>query len=157
MVAFGNSAWMYYIQKLNNGEHPLNRKHLSVKYGFKCAKQPLGSLHYMYYVCEHLRTCGQCRVNREDVSHHCFMYLYFLSPFFYCLINSFLFYQYPNYREECDYPFTHDTQKGRVNNVIWDICTFLRREIFHVDGAFFDKTRMLVEFSQLYHYERFAL
>jgi hypothetical protein len=82
MIAFGNSAWMYYIHKLNNGQFPPNRKHLSVKYGFKCAKQPLGSLHYGYYVCEHLRICGQYKVNREDVSHHCFMYLYFLSPFF---------------------------------------------------------------------------
>jgi hypothetical protein len=59
IVAFENSAWMYYIQKLNNGQYPPNRKCLSVKYGFKCAKQPLGSLHCEYYVCEHLRTCGQ--------------------------------------------------------------------------------------------------
>jgi hypothetical protein len=80
-------------------------------------------------------------VNREDVSHHCFMYLYFLSPFFYFLINSFLLHQYPNYKEEWDYAFTHDRQKGRVDTVIVDICMFLRREIFHVDGAFFDKTR----------------
>jgi hypothetical protein len=33
----------------------------------------------------------------------------------------------------------------------------LRREIFHLDGAFFEKTGMLAEFSQLYRYERFAL
>jgi hypothetical protein len=85
MVAFGNNVWMYYIQKLNNDEHPPNRKHLSVKYGFKCAKRPLSSFHYGYYVCEHLRPCGQYKVNREDVSQHCFMYLYFLSPFFYCI------------------------------------------------------------------------
>jgi hypothetical protein len=82
MIVFGNSVWMYYIQKLNNGQYPPNRKHLSVKYGFKCAKQPLGSLHCGYYVCEHLRTCGQYKVNHEDVSHYCFIYLYFLSPFF---------------------------------------------------------------------------
>jgi hypothetical protein len=30
--------------------------------------------------------------------------------------------------------------KSGVNNVKMDICTFLRREILHVDGAFFDKT-----------------
>jgi hypothetical protein len=82
MVVFRNSACMYYIQKLNNGQYPPSRKHFSVKYGFKYAKQPLGSLHCGYYVCEHLSTCGQYKVNREDVSHHCFMYLYFLSPFF---------------------------------------------------------------------------
>jgi hypothetical protein len=82
MDAFGNNAWMYYIQKLNNGQYPPNRKHLLIKYSFKCAKQPFGSLHCGYYVCEHLRICGQYKVNCEDVSHHCFMYLYFLSPFF---------------------------------------------------------------------------
>jgi hypothetical protein len=82
MVAFGNNTWMYYIEKLNNGEFSLNRKRLSIKYSFKCAKQPLSSLHCRYYVCEHLRTCGQYRVNREDVSNHCFMYLYFISTFF---------------------------------------------------------------------------
>jgi hypothetical protein len=104
MVAFG----MYYIERLNNGEYPPNRKCLSVKYGFKCAKQPLCSLHCGYYVCKHLRTCGQYIVNHEDVSHHCFMYLYFVSPFFQCLLNSFLLHQYPNYRVEWDYPFTKD-------------------------------------------------
>jgi hypothetical protein len=76
IVAFRNSVWMYYIQKLNNNQYPPNRKRLSVKYGFKCAKQPLGSLHCGYYV------CGQYKVNHEDVSHHYFIYLYFLSPFF---------------------------------------------------------------------------
>jgi hypothetical protein len=97
MVAFGNSAWMYHLQKLNNGEHPLNRKHLSIKYDFKCAKQPLGSLHCGYCVCEHLRACGQYKVNYEDASQHCLIHLYFLSPFFHCLINSVLLHQYPNY------------------------------------------------------------
>jgi hypothetical protein len=29
-------------------------------------------------------------VNRDDVSYHCFMDLYFVSPFFHCLLNSFL-------------------------------------------------------------------
>jgi hypothetical protein len=143
MVAFRNSAWMYYIEKLNNDEYQLNRNSLSVKDGFKCAKQSLGSLHYGYYVCEHLRTCGKYRVNCEDVSHYCFMYLYCVSPFFLCLLTSFLLHKFPNYRVEWDYPFTKDMQKGGVDNVISDICTFLRCEIFHVDGAFFDKIRML--------------
>jgi hypothetical protein len=89
MVAFGNSAWMYYIEKLNNDEYPVNRKRLSVKYGFKYVKQPLCSLHCRYYMFEHLRTCRQYEVNHEDVSHHCFIYLYFISPFFHCLLNSF--------------------------------------------------------------------
>jgi hypothetical protein len=83
------------------------------------------------------------------------MYLYFLS-FFQCLINSFLLHQYPNYREEWDYHFTHAMQKGRVNNVISDNCTLLRHEIFHVDGTFFYKTGMLAEFPPLCHYVRFA-
>jgi hypothetical protein len=82
MVAFENSVWMYYIEKLNNGEYPMDRKRLLVKCSFKCVKQPLASLHYGYYVCEHLRTCEQYKINREYVSHHCFMYLYFVSPFF---------------------------------------------------------------------------
>jgi hypothetical protein len=48
-------------------------------------------------------------------------------------------------------------QKGGVDNIIANICTLLRREIFHVDGALFDKTGMLAEFPQLCHYKRFAL
>jgi hypothetical protein len=78
----------YYIEKLNNGEYLNDRKHLSIKYGFKCAKQPLGSLHCGYYVCEHIRTCGKYKVNREDVS---FMYLYSVSPFFSLLTYFFLY------------------------------------------------------------------
>jgi hypothetical protein len=88
MIAFGNRGWMYYIQKLNNSQYLSKRKRLSVKYGIKCAKQPLGSLHYEFYVCEHLSTYGQYKVNREDVSHHYFIYLYFFT-IFHCLINSF--------------------------------------------------------------------
>jgi hypothetical protein len=34
---------------------------------------------------------------------------------------------------------------------------FLRREIIHVEGAFFDKNGMLVEFFQLCIYERFVV
>jgi hypothetical protein len=93
------------------------------------------------------------RVNHEDVSHNCFMYLYFVSPFFYCLLNSFLLHQYPNYRVECDYPFTKDMQNGGVDNVISDICMFLHREVFHGDGTFFDKTGTLAEFPKLYNYQ----
>jgi hypothetical protein len=72
------------------GEYPPNRKPLSIQCGFKCAKEPLGSLHCVYYMYEHLRICGLYRVNREYVSHHCFTYLYFVSLFFHCLLNSFL-------------------------------------------------------------------
>jgi hypothetical protein len=70
MVGFENSAWMYYSQKLNNGQYLSNRKRLSIKFGFKCSKQPLGLLHCGYCVCHHLRICGTYKVNREDVIHH---------------------------------------------------------------------------------------
>jgi hypothetical protein len=82
------------------------------------------------------------------------VYLYFLSPF---SIAYFLLHKYPNYREEWDYPFEHDRQRGEMDNIITDICTFLHHEIFHVDGAFFDKIGMLAKFPQLCRYERFAL
>jgi hypothetical protein len=48
-------------------------------------------------------------------------------------------------------------QNGGVDNVMSDIYTFLRREIFHVDGTFFDKIGTLAEFPQLYNYERFTV
>jgi hypothetical protein len=58
---------------------------------------------------------------------------------------------------EWDYPFEHDIQKCGVDNVIAYICTFLCHEIFHIDGALFDKTGTLAEFPQLCRYERFSL
>jgi hypothetical protein len=105
MVVFENNVCMYYIENLNNGEYMKDRKRLSVKYDFKCAKQPLSSLHYGYYMCEHLRTYGQYKVNREHVSHRYFMYLYFISPNFHCLLTSFLLNQFPNYMLEKEYKY----------------------------------------------------
>jgi hypothetical protein len=58
---------------------------------------------------------------------------------------------------KCDYPFTKYMQNGEVDNVISDICMFLRHEIFHVEDTFFDKNKMLAEFSQLCTYKRFLV
>jgi hypothetical protein len=48
-------------------------------------------------------------------------------------------------------------QNGGVDHVISDMCMFLRHEIFHIDGAFFDKNGTLADFSQLCTYERFVV
>jgi hypothetical protein len=48
-------------------------------------------------------------------------------------------------------------QKNGVNHVIPDMCMFLRREIFNLQGRFFDKNGILAEFPQLCNYERFGL
>jgi hypothetical protein len=85
------------------------------------------------------------------------VYVYFISPFFHCLHTSFLLHKFLNYRVECDYPFTKDMQNGGVDNVILDICMFLRCEIFHIDGVFFNKNGTLAEFPQLHTYERFVV
>jgi hypothetical protein len=53
--------------------------------------------------------------------------------------------------------FIMDMQNGGVDIVISDLCMFLRREIFHVEGAFFDKNGTLAEFPQLCTYERHAI
>jgi hypothetical protein len=53
--------------------------------------------------------------------------------------------------------FHKGMQNSGVDNVISDICMFLRHEIFHVDVTFFNKTEMLVEFLELCNYERFAV
>jgi hypothetical protein len=58
---------------------------------------------------------------------------------------------------EWDYPFPKDMQNGGVDNVISDICMFLRREIFHVNSTFFNKTRTLADFPQLCNYETFTI
>jgi hypothetical protein len=46
-------------------------------------------------------------------------------------------------------------QVSGVNDVILDL--FLRREIFHAQGDFFDKNDTLTEFPQLCNYERFGI
>jgi hypothetical protein len=138
---------MYYIDRLNNDQHPKGRKRLAIGYDFKCAKQPLGSLHCGYYMCEHLRITGQYMVNHEKVSYHCVLYLFNLSSniFTFCvlvnvplcccslLINNriLLFHQHCNYQKECAYLFDKDMQKNGVNHVISDMCMFFRREIFN--------------------------
>jgi hypothetical protein len=53
--------------------------------------------------------------------------------------------------------FYKDMQNGGVNNIISDICLFLHHEIFHVEGAFFDKNVTLAEFPQLCTYERLSV
>jgi hypothetical protein len=37
-VVMNYAAWMYYVDRLNNGQHPKGRKQLSIGYDFKCAK-----------------------------------------------------------------------------------------------------------------------
>jgi hypothetical protein len=44
-----------------------------------------------------------------------------------------------------------------VNDVISDLCMFLRREIFHAQGDAFDKNDTLAKFPQLCNYERFGI
>jgi hypothetical protein len=48
-------------------------------------------------------------------------------------------------------------QVSGVNDVISDLCMFLRREIFHPQGDFFDKNDTPAEFPQLCNYERFGI
>jgi hypothetical protein len=48
-------------------------------------------------------------------------------------------------------------QVSGVNDVIPDLCMFLRHEIFHAQGDFFDKNGTLAEFLQLCNYERFGI
>jgi hypothetical protein len=68
-----------------------------------------------------------------------------------------LFHQHHNYQKECAYLFDKDMQKSRIDHVISDMCMFLRREIFNAQERFFDKNGTLVEFPQLFNYERFGL
>jgi hypothetical protein len=90
MVAFENSAWMYYIQMLNNDQYPPNKKCLLIKYGFKCVKQSLGSLHCGYYMCDHLRTCGRAVQSKSWRCKSSLFYIFIFSfTIFHCLINSF--------------------------------------------------------------------
>jgi hypothetical protein len=70
---------MYYVDKLNNGQYPKDRKRLAIRFGFKCAKQPLGSLHCGYYMCKHLRIARQYIVNHDNVSNHYVLELLNLS------------------------------------------------------------------------------
>jgi hypothetical protein len=107
-------------------------------------------------MCEHLRTCGQYRVNHKDVSHRCFMYLYFISPFFHYLLLfcsiSFLIIWW-----NVIILLQRICKTVESDNIISNICMFLHREIFHIDGAFFDKNGTLADFSQLCTYERFVV
>jgi hypothetical protein len=48
-------------------------------------------------------------------------------------------------------------QKNGVDHVIFEMCMFLRREIFNAQGRFFNKSGTLAEFPQLCNYERFGL
>jgi hypothetical protein len=48
-------------------------------------------------------------------------------------------------------------QVSGINDVISNLCIFLRREIFHAQEDFFDKNGTLAEFLQHCNYERFGI
>jgi hypothetical protein len=62
---------MYYVDMINNGQHPKGMKWLAIGYDLKCVKQPFCSLYCGYYTCEHLRITEQYMVNHEKLSYHC--------------------------------------------------------------------------------------
>jgi hypothetical protein len=65
--------------------------------------------------------------------------------------------QHRKYQQEWAYLFYKDMHVSGVNDVISDLCMFLRYEIFHAQGDFFDKNNTLTEFPQLCNYERFNI
>jgi hypothetical protein len=81
----------------------------------------------------------------------CFIIFSTLTYFFLVL------HQFSNCRLEWDYTFIMDMQNGGVNNVIPDMHMFLCREIFHIEGTFFDKNETLAKFPQLCTYERYVV
>jgi hypothetical protein len=82
---------------------------------------------------------------------------YFMLLFIANNRNLFFLHQHPNYENESAYLFYKDMQKSGVDHVISDMCMFLRREVFHAQGRFYDKNDTLAEFSQLCLYERFGI
>jgi hypothetical protein len=87
----------------------------------------------------------------------------FLLCFYFILLfianNRILFFlhQHPNYENESTYLFDKNMQKSRIGHVISNMCMFLRREVLHAQGRFFDKNDTLAEFPQLCLYERFDI
>jgi hypothetical protein len=65
--------------------------------------------------------------------------------------------QHPKYEKESIYLFYKDMQKRESTMFISDMCMFLRREVFHVEGRFFEKNGTLAEFPQLCLNERFGI
>ena len=131
---------------------------LKIGYKWKVSKQPPGSLYCGYYVCEHLRMAQVYKVNREDVSQTFVVYIYYVSVILFSLTtNSFSLHQFPDYMKEWEYVFDNDMNKFGIDHIISDMCTFLRREVFHIDGLFFDKEGPVAEFPQLFMYERFGI
>jgi hypothetical protein len=65
--------------------------------------------------------------------------------------------QHHKYQYEWAYLFNKNMQVSGINDVISDLCMFLRHEIFHAQGDFFDMNGTLAEFLQLCNYERFDI
>ena len=98
------------------------------------------------------------KVNREDVSQTFVVYIYYVSVILFSLTtNSFSLHQFPDYMKEWEYVFDNDMNKFGIDHIISDMCTFLRREVFYIDGLFFDKEGPVAEFPQLFMYERFRI
>jgi hypothetical protein len=130
----------------------------------KCAKQPPGSVLCGYYVCEFLRVTGKYIPNREDVSRRSSMYLYYVSAFYISilyftviltLLMNFPLHQHPDVI--ASWPIARDMEATGVEHIVSDMCHFLRREVFHEHGRFFDPEGPIAAYPQLCQYERFGV
>ena len=110
-----------------------------------CAKQPPGSVHCGYYVCEFLRVTGNYKSNSEDVSPSCIGVYILTSQLFTNILHFSL--KYP--RNDDEWPEIKDISLSTIDRIIEDLFSFIRSEVIHQTGTFFDHNSSLRSHPEL--------
>jgi hypothetical protein len=146
------TVYRFYWKDLG-GEHPEDKPNLSISLFPFGDKQPPGTVMCGYYVCEWCRVTFHYMVNREDVSSLsssmlqflCYIVAHHITLSTACFLLSL---QVPKSKINAEW-LQRDMVTVGVPKVVKDLLYFMRREVLHQQGLFYNKNGNWQQLSEL--------